>query len=303
MTRASRPVPLLLLLALTAGTVLAQSAGEASEAKTGYMVIDHQLYEEPLGASVGVVEEGEHVRAKPVPGRRGWYEIARLDGEGEEKLGYVVEPFIWDEVPDEPLAAGGEEADAGEAGTVRPASTPPLLSAPSEEVVSEGEIRYVHQYTNVRSAPSANGEIVAQLRPGAAVEVGAVAYDWASVSVRGREIGHVWLPLLAEDPPSEVAPVGGKAPAEEAPSDERERAAPVAGAPPVAEPPPTEAAPAEAEPAQTTTVYVTRHGEKYHREGCRFLRHSKFARTLEEALGEDYEACKVCRPPKPEEEL
>lgn len=47
-------------------------------------------------------------------------------------------------------------------------------------------------------------------------------------------------------------------------------------------------------PAEVT-VYVTRTGTKYHREGCRHLR-SKIPMSLKEAK-QRYEPCKVCRPP------
>jgi hypothetical protein len=50
--------------------------------------------------------------------------------------------------------------------------------------------------------------------------------------------------------------------------------------------------------AQTQTVYVTRTGEKYHRETCRSLAKSKIAMSLEEAAAR-YGACKVCKPPVP----
>ena len=46
------------------------------------------------------------------------------------------------------------------------------------------------------------------------------------------------------------------------------------------------------------TVYVTKTGEKYHREGCQHLRKSSSNIDLEEALRLGYEACKVCKPPK-----
>lgn len=46
------------------------------------------------------------------------------------------------------------------------------------------------------------------------------------------------------------------------------------------------------------TVYVTKTGEKYHREGCQHLRKSSSNIDLEEALRLSYEACKVCKPPK-----
>ncbi len=43
-------------------------------------------------------------------------------------------------------------------------------------------------------------------------------------------------------------------------------------------------------------VYVTASGEKYHRDGCRYLKTSKTPMTLGEARGRGYEPCKVCKP-------
>ncbi|MYB19547.1 MAG: thermonuclease family protein [Holophagales bacterium] len=43
------------------------------------------------------------------------------------------------------------------------------------------------------------------------------------------------------------------------------------------------------------TVYVTRTGRKYHREGCRFLSKSKIPMKRNEAV-ERYEPCGVCKP-------
>jgi micrococcal nuclease len=47
---------------------------------------------------------------------------------------------------------------------------------------------------------------------------------------------------------------------------------------------------------ENETVYVTRTGEKYHRDGCRSLARSKIATTLKEASGR-YGACSICKPP------
>jgi hypothetical protein len=47
---------------------------------------------------------------------------------------------------------------------------------------------------------------------------------------------------------------------------------------------------------QNVTVYVTRTGTKYHRDGCRYLSKSKIPMSLKEAA-KRYEPCKVCRPP------
>jgi len=47
---------------------------------------------------------------------------------------------------------------------------------------------------------------------------------------------------------------------------------------------------------KTVTVYVTKTGEKYHRDGCRYLRRSKIPMSLKEAATR-YEPCSVCKPP------
>ena len=47
----------------------------------------------------------------------------------------------------------------------------------------------------------------------------------------------------------------------------------------------------------TVTVYVTKSGAKYHRDGCSGLRRSKIPITLEEAK-KHYGPCQLCRPPE-----
>jgi len=44
------------------------------------------------------------------------------------------------------------------------------------------------------------------------------------------------------------------------------------------------------------TVYVTKTGTKYHREGCRYVSRSKIPMSLKSAA-KRYAPCKVCRPP------
>ncbi|MDR6969007.1 hypothetical protein J2X31_003033 [Flavobacterium arsenatis] len=44
------------------------------------------------------------------------------------------------------------------------------------------------------------------------------------------------------------------------------------------------------------TVYITKTGEKYHKETCAHLRKSSISITIEEALERGYGACKVCKP-------
>jgi hypothetical protein len=55
--------------------------------------------------------------------------------------------------------------------------------------------------------------------------------------------------------------------------------------------------PAKQDPAKLT-VYITKTGEKYHRDGCSSLRKSKFAVSLKEAVARGFGACKNCKPPQ-----
>ena|ERR1035437_6948402 len=51
----------------------------------------------------------------------------------------------------------------------------------------------------------------------------------------------------------------------------------------------------QTDPAKIT-VYVTKTGGKYHRDGCRYLSKSKIPMSLKDAA-KKYEPCKVCKPP------
>lgn len=44
------------------------------------------------------------------------------------------------------------------------------------------------------------------------------------------------------------------------------------------------------------TVYITRTGKKFHRDGCRSLSQSRIPVKRSEARDRGYGACKVCRP-------
>lgn len=48
---------------------------------------------------------------------------------------------------------------------------------------------------------------------------------------------------------------------------------------------------------ESTTVYITKTGEKYHVVSCSYLRLSKISITLSEAVRLGYTACSVCKPP------
>jgi micrococcal nuclease len=61
-------------------------------------------------------------------------------------------------------------------------------------------------------------------------------------------------------------------------------------------PPPPEAGTAAAG-TPDTVVYVTKSGERYHREDCSSLRRSQIAISLLEAVQSDYGPCAICKPP------
>jgi hypothetical protein len=44
------------------------------------------------------------------------------------------------------------------------------------------------------------------------------------------------------------------------------------------------------------TVYITRTGERYHKDGCRYLSRSRIPIKKSDAVGQGYTPCKVCRP-------
>ena len=45
------------------------------------------------------------------------------------------------------------------------------------------------------------------------------------------------------------------------------------------------------------TVYVTKTGSKYHKDGCKYLSQSKISIDLSAAIAKGYGPCSVCKPP------
>jgi competence protein ComEC len=52
------------------------------------------------------------------------------------------------------------------------------------------------------------------------------------------------------------------------------------------------------EASSDVTVYITDSGEKYHVDGCRYLKKSKHGIALADAKKQGYEPCSVCHPPE-----
>ncbi len=48
----------------------------------------------------------------------------------------------------------------------------------------------------------------------------------------------------------------------------------------------------------TTTVYITKTGEKYHTGKCSYLKKSKIEISLEDAVDQGYDPCSRCNPPE-----
>jgi competence protein ComEC len=66
-------------------------------------------------------------------------------------------------------------------------------------------------------------------------------------------------------------------------------------------PAPTVAPTPSPEPASESSdsiVYITKSGEKYHSDGCRYLKSSKIETTLSDAKSRGFTPCSVCNPPK-----
>ena len=56
------------------------------------------------------------------------------------------------------------------------------------------------------------------------------------------------------------------------------------------------AAAASADGGGGDTVYITKTGEKFHRDGCRYLKKSQIAISRSDAVAQGYGACSVCNP-------
>jgi micrococcal nuclease len=49
--------------------------------------------------------------------------------------------------------------------------------------------------------------------------------------------------------------------------------------------------------SESSTVFITKTGAKYHKDGCSSLRKSKIPKTLSEAINAGYSPCSLCNPP------
>jgi hypothetical protein len=296
---------------LFAPLVSAQSNAAASSAsveqaeagqRVGYLLAD-KVYRKPdaFADEVTSVTRGDRVRVAPLADQDGWYEVY-LVGE-PERVGYAFRPYVSRFGPQglvsEPVP-DFQENDARGLQEVEFAPTP----------TSVGATRIVRTWANVRSGPGMNHEAFGVIRPNTPFQVLAVERGWGRIKLDGEPgVGYVSASLLHTPTRSEI---------NIAESAEADRQAVVGGGQAgggVADDM-QDAEEIEPEVSQEemlrnalmgsgvnpeATVYVTRTGQKFHREGCRHLRSRTFAIPLAEAML-DYSPCRTCKPLQPDED-
>lgn len=106
-------------------------------------------------------------------------------------------------------------------------------------------------------------------------------------------------PSPSETVPSQLPPSISPTPAavvsEPSPSQTAPVPLPSPSASPVSEAPVTDTA--EEAPVEVV-VYVTKTGEKYHSDGCQYLRKSQIPISLDDARASGYTPCSKCHPPR-----
>ena len=94
---------------------------------------------------------------------------------------------------------------------------------------------------------------------------------------------------------SSVSPTPAAVVSEPSPTQTAPVPLPSPSASPVSEAPVTDTA--EEAPVEVV-VYVTKTGEKYHSDGCQYLRKSQISISLDDARASGYTPCSKCHPPR-----
>ena len=289
----------------------AQSSAPASSApgeragadqRVGYLLAD-KVYRKPdaFADEVTSVTRNDRVRVAPISGQDGWYEVF-LVGD-PERVGYAFRPYVSRFGPQglasEPVA-GTQETQTGE----------PLFEvvfAPTP--TSVGATRVVRTWANVRMGPGMNYEAFGVIRPETPFQVLAVERGWGRVKLDGEPgVGYVSASLLHTPTPSEMRiaesaeadrqGVVGSGQAGGGVADDAQNIEEVE--PEVSQAEMIRNALMGSGVNPEATVYVTRTGQKFHREGCRHLRSRTFAIPLAEAML-DYSPCRTCKPLQPDD--
>ncbi|MDX1532146.1 MAG: SH3 domain-containing protein, partial [Rhodothermales bacterium] len=300
----------LLLLVVPVAAAQSPSARPTSTADVvepteseGYLLAE-TLYVAPDATSERVPPLAREERVRIVAAESdepGWYAVFRAGA--STPVGYAFRPYLSRFPSRSPSSisaeggAGGGTAGAGST-TAQPqqeASDEPLNEVTFPEGSTEGVLCVVERWTNVRSGPGLGYDAFGVIRPGVPFRVVDVERGWGQLMLAGdRPFGYVSGSLLRQiEEPETVAPETAE-PAAPAPVGE------AAGPPPTPAAPPAEVE-VEAEVAEPVltpqavvdrVVYVTRHGRKFHRHDCGYLRSHAFALPLSEAQ-QDYAPCRV----------
>jgi hypothetical protein len=284
------------------GASSGSSAGASTEAErhVGYLLAD-KVYRKPdaFAEEVTSVSRNDRVRISPLANAEGWYEVY-LVGE-PERVGYAFRPYVSRFGPQgltpDPVAEGAP-ADLPNGGLSE------VVFAPMP--IDIGATRVVRTWANVRSGPGMDHDAFGVIRPDVPFQVLAVERGWGRIKLAGDPgVAYVSASLLHTPAPSETAV---------AEAAEAERQA-VVGSGMAGGGVSEDAEPIEPEVSQAemirnalmgsgvnaeATVYVTRTGQKFHREGCRHLRSRTFAIPLAEAML-DYSPCRTCKPLQPDD--
>lgn len=278
------------------GTPSSAVSGEnaRTDQRVGYLLAD-KVYRQPdaFADEVSSITRNDRVRVSPLAGQEGWYEVF-LEGQ-TERAGFAFRPYV---------SRFGPQGLASEpvAGTEGVAAGQPLFEVVFAPVpIDIGATRVVRTWANVRSGPGMNNEAFGVIRPGTPFQVLAVEQGWGRIKLEGEPgVGYVSASLLHTPTRPEMA-------AAEAEDDERQAVvgSGVAGGGVAEDAEPSGPEISQAEMIRNAlvgsgvdaeaTVYVTRTGQKFHREGCRHLRSRTFAIPLAEAML-DYSPCRTCKP-------
>lgn len=158
--------------------------------------------------------------------------------------------------------------------TPTPTPSPSPTPMPPDAYIDGGTV-------NMRTGPGTSYEIIRQYNYGDRLRIIYEMNGWYYVTIDG-EWGYISCSLVSEGAPptrSNSNNSGNLSNSNKPPNKTTTS--------------PTEA-PVRSNSQNEETVYITRTGEKYHQSWCRYLRQSKIAIDLEDAIQRGYDACKVC---------
>lgn len=277
----------------------ATSETMATGQQVGYLLAD-KVYTKPdaFSEEVSSVTRDDQVRVSPVANNEGWYEVYKVGG--SERVGYAFRPYVSrfgsaglaSYKPEENRRSGGAESSSSEA------LFEVVFAAVPE---GTGALRIVNEWANVRVGPGMNYEAFGVVRPGVPFQVVGVERGWGMIKLQGEhETGYVSAALFHTLPEPEAAPIA---------AETTVRSAVIGGVAGGGAEGDVQNSQADALRDVLTgsgvdgdaTVYVTRTGRKFHREGCKHLRSRTFAIPLAEAML-DYSPCRTCKPLQPRQE-